>query len=420
MSGRKQSTKVAQTNASAQAVENAMQVQNKANEIMNKLAVQTQAAPAKAVAKAPSKKAETKAVEVAAPVAVVAQPVVETKSAPAKAAKAPSKKSTTVPVASAPVQVVAPAPVQVVAPAPVQVVAPAPVQVVAPAKASKKAPSTKSTATAQEVAPVATPATVQAAKAPAKPRAKKAVATQEVAPVAAPVEVASTVSEPKFRSLTGYMLFVNENRVGVIKSNPALKFTEIGSELGKLWNALSAEQKADWNTRAKAVKVEVKPKKEKRVKAQVAGPTQDKLDQLLANKEKLTSRSHLSAIHRRVKELDRLSKGKVSDTESVTIEAHKAALSAKAEEIKTMFQQKRDGTFVKEPARPKNAYMFYLDEHREQIKTTLAAKGEKHDITDVTKYASTLWKAMTEEQKQPFNAKAAASKAEFAAKKVVA
>lgn len=395
MSGRKQSTKVAQTNASAQAVENAMQVQNKANEIMNKLAVQTNAvaAPAKAAAKAPSKKS-TAVAEVAAPVAV-AQPVVETKAAPAKAA---SKKST------AATQEVAP----VATPTPVA-------EVTAPAKAAKKAPS-KKTAAAQEVAPVATPAPVAEvaapAKAPAKPRAKKAA-----------VEVASTVSapaEPKFRSLTGYMLFVNENRVGVIKTNPALKFTEIGSELGKLWNALSAEQKADWNGRAKAVKVEVKPKKEKRVKAQVAGPTQDKLDQLLANKEKLTSRSHLSAINRRVKELDRLSKGKVSDTESVTIEAHKASLSAKAEEIKTMFQQKRDGTFVKEPARPKNAYMFYLDEHREQIKTTLAAKGEKHDITDVTKYASTLWKAMTEEQKQPFNAKAAASKAEFAAKKVVA
>ena len=407
MSGRKQSTKVAQTNASAQAVENAMKVQNKANEILNKMAVQTQAAPAQvktvAAAKAPSKKSAAQEVApVAAPVAVVAQPVVETKAAK----KAPSKKST--------------AATQEVAPAPVQVAAPV-AEVAAPAKASKKAASKKSTA-AVEVAPVATPAPAQVAapaKAPAKPRAKKAVATQEVAPV----EVASTVSapaEPKFRSLTGYMLFVNENRAGVIKSNPALKFTEIGSELGKLWNALSAEQKADWNTRAKAVKVEVKPKKEKRVKAQVAGPTQDKLDQLLANKEKLTSRSHLSAINRRVKELDRLSKGKVSDTESVTIEAHKAALSAKAEEIKTMFQQKRDGTFVKEPARPKNAYMFYLDEHREQIKTTLAAKGEKHDITDVTKYASTLWKAMTEEQKQPFNAKAAASKAEFAAKKVVA
>lgn len=393
MSGRKQSTKVAQTNASAQAVENAIQVQNKANEIMNKLAVQTQAvaAPAKAAVKAPSKKSAAPVAEVAAPVAVVAQPVVETKAAK----KAPSKKAAT----------------QEVAPAPVVVAAPVEV---AP-KAAKKSKSTKTEAVViapVEVAPVA-------AKAPAKPRAKKAAA--EVAPAA--VEVASTVSapaEPKFRSLTGYMLFVNENRAGVIKSNPALKFTEIGSELGKLWNALSAEQKADWNTKAKAVKVEVKPKKEKRVKAQLAGPTQDRLDTLLANKEKLTSRSHLSAINRRVKELDRLSKGKVSDTESVTIEAHKSALSAKAEEIKTMFQQKRDGTFVKEPARPKNAYMFYLDEHREQIKTTLAAKGEKHDITDVTKYASTLWKAMTEEQKQPFNAKAAQSKAEFAAKKVVA
>lgn len=395
MSGRKQSTKVAQTNASAQAVENAIQVQNKANQIMNKLAVQTQAvaAPAKAAVKAPSKKAAAPVAEVAAPVAVVAQPVVETKAAK----KAPSKKAAT----------------QEVAPAPVVVPEVAP-------KAAKKSKSTKteSVVVAVVVGPVVEAAPV-AAKAPAKPRAKKAAA--EVAPAA--VEVASTVSapaEPKFRSLTGYMLFVNENRAGVIKSNPALKFTEIGSELGKLWNALSAEQKADWNTKAKAVKVEVKPKKEKRVKAQLAGPTQDRLDTLLANKEKLTSRSHLSAINRRVKELDRLSKGKVSDTESVTIEAHKSALSAKAEEIKTMFQQKRDGTFVKEPARPKNAYMFYLDEHREQIKTTLAAKGEKHDITDVTKYASTLWKAMTEEQKQPFNAKAAQSKAEFAAKKVVA
>lgn len=52
--------------------------------------------------------------------------------------------------------------------------------------------------------------------------------------------------------VSGYLLFSNENRDGVKKAHPELKFTDIGKELGRMWGELSDSQKADWNQRATA------------------------------------------------------------------------------------------------------------------------------------------------------------------------
>ena len=52
--------------------------------------------------------------------------------------------------------------------------------------------------------------------------------------------------------VSGYLLFSNENRDGVKKAHPDLKFTDIGKELGRMWGELSDSQKAEWNQRATA------------------------------------------------------------------------------------------------------------------------------------------------------------------------
>jgi len=53
------------------------------------------------------------------------------------------------------------------------------------------------------------------------------------------------LNAPK-KPLTSYMLFAKEERPKVVESNPEMKFTEIGREIGIRWKALSAEQQAKY------------------------------------------------------------------------------------------------------------------------------------------------------------------------------
>jgi hypothetical protein len=50
--------------------------------------------------------------------------------------------------------------------------------------------------------------------------------------------------------ISGYILFSNEHRPSVNKSQPDLKFTEVGKRLGEMWGKLSDSQKQEWNARA--------------------------------------------------------------------------------------------------------------------------------------------------------------------------
>nr|QBK88018.1 MAG: high mobility group box [Marseillevirus LCMAC202] len=52
--------------------------------------------------------------------------------------------------------------------------------------------------------------------------------------------------------ISGYILFSNENREDVNESNPDLKFTDVGKELGRMWRELTDDDKNDWNTKAAA------------------------------------------------------------------------------------------------------------------------------------------------------------------------
>jgi len=56
--------------------------------------------------------------------------------------------------------------------------------------------------------------------------------------------------------VTGYLLFSNEHRQSVRNNKPDLKFTDVGRELGVMWQALSEEEKNEWMERAAAVNSE--------------------------------------------------------------------------------------------------------------------------------------------------------------------
>jgi hypothetical protein len=53
--------------------------------------------------------------------------------------------------------------------------------------------------------------------------------------------------------VTGYLLFSNEHRQSVREEKPELKFTELGRELGRMWQALSESEKNEWMERAASV-----------------------------------------------------------------------------------------------------------------------------------------------------------------------
>ena len=68
-------------------------------------------------------------------------------------------------------------------------------------------------------------------------------------------EVVSDEEKPKKKRTSGYLLYSAENRE-VVKTKltadgAKLKNQEIMTELGAMWQALSDEEKADWNDKAK-------------------------------------------------------------------------------------------------------------------------------------------------------------------------
>jgi len=56
------------------------------------------------------------------------------------------------------------------------------------------------------------------------------------------------------RSLSAYMFFANENRDIVRAENPGITFGQVGKLLGEKWKALSAEDKAPYESKADADK----------------------------------------------------------------------------------------------------------------------------------------------------------------------
>merc|ERR1712003_95145 len=64
------------------------------------------------------------------------------------------------------------------------------------------------------------------------------------------------------------------------------------------------------------------------------------------------------------------------------------------------------------PKKPQSAYFIFAASVREQIKTEFPNKK----VTEIAKETGSRWKAMSKEQKQPFNAQAMEAKEEYTVK----
>ncbi len=194
-------------------------------------------------------------------------------------------------------------------------------------------------------------------------------------------------TEGKTRTLTGYMVFAIEQRSTVEKDNPNLKFADISVELGKRWKALSDAQRAEYNTKGKETVVQVKPKKVKKTKAEAAPATPATVPVATTEVKK--------------------SKGKKAKVEATpvvvatpaVVETEKKTKGKKAKAAKT---ESTDAAKADKPKRGKNAFMYYLDEHRASVKSQLESENLKAGVTDITKKVSEMWKVLTDAQKAPF------------------
>eukprot|EP00798_Chlamydomonas_sp_ICE-L_P004607 gene4607-14800_t len=57
------------------------------------------------------------------------------------------------------------------------------------------------------------------------------------------------------KPLSGYMFFCKDNREAVKEKDSSLKITEIASELGRMWKALTDEEKKPYQEQAEKDKV---------------------------------------------------------------------------------------------------------------------------------------------------------------------
>ena len=68
-------------------------------------------------------------------------------------------------------------------------------------------------------------------------------------------EVSSDEEKPKKKRTSGYLLYSSENRevakTKLTANGAKLKNQEIMTELGTMWKALSDEERAEWNDKAK-------------------------------------------------------------------------------------------------------------------------------------------------------------------------
>ncbi len=199
---------------------------------------------------------------------------------------------------------------------------------------------------------------------------------------------------PKTRTLTGYMVFAMEQRSTVEKDQPTLKFAEISVELGKRWKALTDEQKAAYNTKGKETVIEVKPKKAKKTKATpvaaspavvVATPVVETAKKGKGKKGKAEIAAPVATPVVVVAEDTKPTKGK------------KGKASKATETVDTT-----SAPVAEKPKRGKNAFMYFLDEHRASVKAQLTDAKQDAGVTDVTKKVSEMWKALSDAEKAPF------------------
>lgn len=64
------------------------------------------------------------------------------------------------------------------------------------------------------------------------------------------------------------------------------------------------------------------------------------------------------------------------------------------------------------PKKPKTSYMFFCDEHRNTVKV----KSKTKQMGEISKTLGTMWKALSDEEKQPYVTKSEEAKEQYTEK----
>jgi hypothetical protein len=170
------------------------------------------------------------------------------------------------------------------------------------------------------------------------------------------------------RPRTAYMYFMQDMRAKVQQDHPDMKFTEVTKEVGKLWSALSAEDK--------------KPFEEK-AQSDTKRWEEDKKNAALNPKTELDELSDLS-------DSDSEDKGK-----------------------KMRRPRKKRKTDPNAPKRALTPYIIFLTERREQIANELKEKDPNYPVQQVLKIVAEQWRALPSDERQKFNDRAEKDKERF-------
>ena len=157
------------------------------------------------------------------------------------------------------------------------------------------------------------------------------------------------------RALSAYLFFCQATRDDIKKKNPSIKSSEILSELGKMWKALSDKKKKPFEKLAQ----EDKTRYEEEMKEYV--PTEEEKEAMDAKKKG--------------------KKGKKGAKEG--------------------------------PKRSLTAYLLFCKEKRDEVKS----ENKDKKMTEITSILGNMWSDLSEKKKKPYEEKAAKLKAEFDADK---
>eukprot|EP00029_Vermamoeba_vermiformis_P008166 TRINITY_DN3742_c0_g1_i1.p1 TRINITY_DN3742_c0_g1~~TRINITY_DN3742_c0_g1_i1.p1 ORF type:complete len:325 (-),score=71.29 TRINITY_DN3742_c0_g1_i1:20-994(-) len=171
------------------------------------------------------------------------------------------------------------------------------------------------------------------------------------------------------RPRTAYMYFMQDTRAKVQQDHPDMKFTEVTKEVGKLWSALSAEDK--------------KPYEEK-AQSDTKRWEEDKKNAALNPKPDLETLSDISD----------------SDSED-----------GKGKKMRR--PRKKRKTDPNAPKRALTPYIIFLTEQRERVATELKEKDPNYPVQQVLKIVAEQWRALPSDERQKYIDRAEKDKERF-------
>lgn len=161
------------------------------------------------------------------------------------------------------------------------------------------------------------------------------------------------------RPLSAYFLYSNKVRASVMKDNSDATVSEIGKILGEMWKKISGHERSPYEKKAKA-----------------------QMDAYYIKKEKY---ERSSSYHKHQMRL----------------------LAWKIHETKKPFKKDENA-----PKRPLSAYMIYAA----SVRSKILKENSALTATEVMKEQSVWWKALSDKDREPWNAKAASVKKKYQTK----